>query len=215
MSRGFFIVLEGVDGVGKTTQARLLAEALRRRGYKVTLTREPSDGPAGQKIREYLHGSSRHLPPEEELALFMTDRRDHVARVIRPALEAGEIVISDRYYFSSAAYQGALGLDPQKILAEHESFAPSPDLVIFFRLDLSAALTRLRGKARQVSDSVDYLAKVAEIYETFQGQHLHHLDAAGLPEEIHEKVMAIVLKTLGNHRNRAERQGGRHEHVVL
>lgn len=215
MSRGFFIVLEGVDGVGKTTQAGLLAEALRRRGHPVTLTREPSDGPAGQKIREYLCGPSRHLTPEEELALFMADRRDHVTRVIRPALEAGGIVISDRYYFSSAAYQGALGLDPKKILAEHESFAPPPDLVIFFRLDPSVALARLRGKARQVSESAEYLAKVAEIYETFRGPHLHHLDASGTPGEIHEKVKAIVLKTLENHGNRAERQGGRHEHVVL
>ncbi len=198
MGRGFLIVLEGVDGVGKTTQARLLAEALRRRGYQVTLTREPSDGPIGQKIRDYLNGPGRHLTPEEELALFVADRRDHVERVIRPALEAGRIVISDRYYFSSAAYQGALGIDPQRILAEHEQFAPPPDLAIFLHLAPLEALARQRGKTRQVSESPKYLAKVARIYETLQGPHLHHLKATGTPEEIHQKIMAVILKALKN-----------------
>ncbi|MBW1992587.1 MAG: dTMP kinase, partial [Deltaproteobacteria bacterium] len=139
MGRGFFIVLEGVDGAGKSTQARLLAEALKQRHYQVVLTREPWDSPAGKKIREYLNGPCRHLTPQEELALFMADRREHVETVIRPALRQGRVVISDRYYFSSAAYQGALGLDPQWILTEHEAFALPPDLVIFLTLSPAKA----------------------------------------------------------------------------
>lgn len=197
MGRGFFIVLEGIDGTGKTTQAGLLAEALRTRGHQVVLTREPSDGPAGEKIRNYLKGPIRYLTADQELALFMADRREHVDAVIRPALEQGRVVISDRYYFSSAAYQGALGLDPQWIMAEHEKFkAPRPDLVFFFSLPPTMALARQGNKARQVSESPAYLEKVAAIYRTFQAPHMHHLDAAEAPREIHDKILTITLKAL-------------------
>jgi dTMP kinase len=196
MGRGFFIVLEGVDGAGKTTQARLLAEALEKRGYQAVLTREPSDGPIGAKIRDYLKGPARHLTAEEELALFMADRREHVETVIRPALEQGLVVISDRYYFSSAAYQGALGLDPTRILADHEPFAPTPDLVIFFHLPPAAALARRRGQPSQVSESPAYLEKVAAVYATFQGPRLHHINAAASVAEVHARVRAVTLKAL-------------------
>ena len=196
MGRGFFIVLEGVDGSGKSTQARLLAEALRKLDYQVVLTQEPSDGPTGRRIREYLRGESRHLSAGEELALFMTDRREHVDAVIRPALEQGLMVISDRYYYSSAAYQGALGIDVGWILAEHEDFAPSPDLVIFLTLAPAKALARRRDQARQVSESPEYLEQVAAIYKTFQGPDLHHVDAAGAVAETHAKVLTIILKAL-------------------
>jgi dTMP kinase len=196
MGRGFFIVLEGVDGAGKTTQAKLLAEALRERGYEVVLTQEPSDGPIGEKIRRYLLGGSRHLTPEEELALFMADRREHVEKVIRPALDEGLIVISDRYYFSSAAYQGALGLDPEEILTAHKEFAPPPDLVFFFTLSPDAALARRRGKAQQVSESLAYLEKVAAIYSTFQGPCLHRVATVGPVEETHASVLALTLRAL-------------------
>jgi dTMP kinase len=197
MGRGFFIVLEGIDGAGKTTQAALLAEALQARGHRVVLTREPSDGPGGEKIRDYLQGPARHLTAEQELALFMADRREHVETVIRPALEQGRVVISDRYYFSSAAYQGALGLDPQEILAEQEKFsAPRPDLVFFFRLSPTIALTRQQDKARQVSETPAYLEKVAAIYRTFQAPHMHHLDAAKTAQEIHAEILAVTLNAL-------------------
>lgn len=126
MGRGFFIVLEGIDGSGKTTQARWLAEALRQKGYEVVLTREPSDGPLGRRLRRYLAASPRRLSSELELAWFLADRRDHVETIIRPALEQGKVVISDRYYYSSAAYQGARGLDPEAILRLNEAFAPGP-----------------------------------------------------------------------------------------
>ncbi len=196
MGQGFFIVLEGVDGAGKSTQAKLLAEALRERGYKVVLTQEPSDGPTGERIRQYLTGTSRHLTAEEELALFMADRREHVEKVIRPALKQGLIVICDRYYFSSAAYQGALGLDPNRILAEHEAFAPRPDLVIFFDLPPDKALARRGKRTRQVSESLAYLEKVAAIYHTFQGPCLHRVATAGPVEETHASVLALILRAL-------------------
>jgi len=110
VNRGRLIALEGLDGCGKTTQAARIAEALRARGREVVVTREPSDGPIGTKIRALARGAA---PPdaERELALFTDDRREHVALVIEPALAAGRWVITDRYFLSTVADQGASGLD--------------------------------------------------------------------------------------------------------
>ena len=135
-NRGKLIALEGLDGVGKTTQARLLAHNLTHLGLPVILTREPTNGYFGQKIRQIIIHGRHDLTPAAELELFIADRREHVQEVIQPALAAGTIVITDRYYFSSMAYQGALGLDPWDIQRRHEDFAPQPDLVIILELPL-------------------------------------------------------------------------------
>lgn len=193
------LALEGIDGSGKTTQAGLLAGALKQRGFKVVLTREPTSGPAGQRLRRYLSGPARHLSPAEELARFVRDRREHVARVIRPALAAGRVVITDRYYYSSVAYQGALGLDPARILAENEAFAPRPHLVFILTLPPALAVARLSGSPRrlpQVSEGQDYLEQVAAIYASLTGPHIHRVDAAASPEAIHAELLKITLKVL-------------------
>lgn len=196
MGRGFFIVLEGIDGSGKTTQARLLAEALRHEGYEVVLTREPSDGPLGRWLRRYLAGSPRRLSPELELAWFMADRREHVENLIRPALEHGKIVISDRYYCSSMAYQGALGLDPEEILAVHRDLVIEPDVVILLTLPLGEALARRRGQARQLSEGSAYLKRVAAIYDTLKGETVRRISSLDTPENTHARVMEVVLQAL-------------------
>lgn len=196
---GLLLALEGVDGSGKTTQAHLLAEALKRRGVPVVLTREPSSGPAGQRLRHYLAGPARHLSPAAELALFVADRREHVAQVIKPALAAGRLVITDRYYYSSVAYQGALGLDPARILAANETFAPRPHLVFILTLPPALAVARLsrsRGQLRQVSEGLDYLEQVAAIYACLTEPHIHRVDAAAFPEAVHAHLLKITLKAL-------------------
>ena len=106
---GVLLALEGIDGSGKSTQADLLAGALKRRGAEVVLTREPTSGPAGQRLRDYLSGPARHLSPALELAQFVADRREHVAKVIRPALAAGRVVITDRYYYFLGGLSGCPG----------------------------------------------------------------------------------------------------------
>jgi dTMP kinase len=198
-ARGFFIVLEGVDGAGKTTQARLLARALEDRGLEVLLTQEPTRGPYGQKLRQYLAGVHRHLSPEEELKLFLADRREHVREVIEPALAAGVIVISDRYYYSTAAYQGALGLDPARILALNEAFAPRPDLVLILTLPLKEALTRLaqsRPGARQVSENPAYLERVAAIYGGLAEPQIRRVDASAPLKTTHAILLRLTLEAL-------------------
>jgi dTMP kinase len=192
MGRGFLIALEGVDGSGKSTQARLLAAALKDLDRQVVLTREPTDLPTGQRLRRYLEGASRHLSPREELELFVADRREHVRLVLQPALAAGRLVITDRYYYSTVAYQGALGLDPAQILAMNEAFAPRPHLVFLFMLPLEVALARLSGK-QQLSEAPAYLARVAAIYDTLTGPHIHRLAATSPPETIHARVLEITL----------------------
>jgi dTMP kinase len=199
MSRGCLIALEGVDGAGKSTQAMRLAATLARFGHLVLLTQEPTFGPVGLRLREYLAGGRRYLTPAEELALFQDDRREHVAKTIRPALEKGWTVITDRYYYSSAAYQGALGIDPAEILADSELFAPRPDLVVIFTLPLDLALTRrfeARGEDFQVSEVPAYLEKVAALYNTFRGPHLKRLDASGSAAQVLGKLFEFSMDAL-------------------
>ncbi len=199
MAKGFLIALEGVDGSGKSTQAKLLAASLEKDGHQVVLTREPTNGPAGQKLQSYLLGPSRHLSPEAELELFIADRREHVAQIIKPSLGRGKIVITDRYYYSSVAYQGALGLDPNDILAANEAFAPGPDLVFILELPVTEALARLakKGKAaRQVSESFPYLKQVEAVYASLKGPRFRRLDASGPPMEVHALILEEVRKSL-------------------
>lgn len=199
MGRGFLLALEGVDGAGKTTMAAALAAVLARFGRRVLLTREPTLGATGRQLREYLAGGHRYLSPAQELALFQADRRKHVEQTIRPALHRGWLVITDRYYYSSAAYQGALDLDPEMILRESELFAPRPDLVVILTVPLEVAWARLsdsRGESSQLSEIPEYLKKVAALYDSFRGDHLKRLEASGPASEVMGRLLQLTLEAL-------------------
>jgi len=166
--KGFFIVLEGIDGSGKTTSSRSLSSMLEARGYNVFLTREPtSDSTAGQKLRDTFSSDVR-LTPEEELDLFMEDRKEHLASVIEPKLKEGYIVICDRYFYSNAAYQGARGLDWSKIVSQNLAFSIVPDTIFFFNLPVNVALQRITKrrthKATTSFEGANYLMDVDRIY---------------------------------------------------
>lgn len=142
MGRGLFITLEGIDGCGKTTQARLLAGWLRRRGFSVVCTDEPTDGPVGRVVKRILRGELR-VPVEVEVFLFAADRAWHLANVVEPALGAGRVVINERYVGSSLAYQTARGASRTLVRRANE-FARRPDLAIFIDVPPRVAASRIR-----------------------------------------------------------------------
>ena len=164
MSQGLFIVIEGIDGTGKSTQSKRLAEWFRSCGREVVLSREPTDGPWGKKLRE--SATTGRLSAEEELECFLNDRREHVEMSIKPALAEGKIVILDRYYFSTMAYQGARGFDPAEIRRRNEAFAPQPDLLLILDLSVESAHGRIgaRGDTANEFEQRDTLTRCREIF---------------------------------------------------
>jgi len=191
---GLLIIFEGIDGTGKSTQVRMLSEALRKEGCEVVTTFEPTDGPFGKKIRA-LFTNRASLTREEELALFMDDRRWHVNALIAPALAAGKIVISDRYYFSTAAYQGAAGLDPERIIADNEIFAPVPDCVLL--LDAPVTLGRRRIKESRQESPNDFekeegLRKVSAVFAAIKREYIQRIDASQSIEAVGQAVWERV-----------------------
>lgn len=196
--RGRLIAFEGIDGTGKSTQIRLLAATLEQQGYRVEITREPTDGEYGRRIRA-LFTSRARVTPAEELELFMADRRQHVREVIEPALRAGRIVLTDRYYLSTAAYQGAAGQDPEAIMAANETFAPVPDLVLLLTMAPARSIHRiraLRGEALNDFEKEDSLTRVAAIFAGLDRPYIARIDAAASLEQVRKAVAARVLLLL-------------------
>lgn len=192
---GLFIVLEGIDGSGKSTQVELLARRLRRRGLEVVTLREPTNGKWGQKIRE-LSRTSDSVTPEEELELFIRDRKENVARNIKPALKAGKTVILDRYYYSTLAYQGARGLPLEEILRRHRRFAVVPDLVFILDVPVSTGLRRIKDRPVIYGhfEEKEYLKRVRKIFLSFQDPKCLVVDGRPAPALIHRKIWSLLLK---------------------
>jgi dTMP kinase len=195
------VALEGIDGTGKSTQVKRLTAIFREQGYDVLPLREPTDSPWGRRLREAMQARRHMLSPAQELDLFLRDRRYDVAAHIQPALAAGKLVLMDRYYFSTIAYQGALGLDPAEIRRLNEAFAPVPDLVCILLLPPTDALERIRrsrGRADEVFEREDYLKRVDEVFRSLQGPHIHPIAADRPIDEVtaalQERIQTI-LKT--------------------
>jgi dTMP kinase len=188
-----FIVLEGIDGTGKSTQARKLAEYFIEKGRTVALSREPTNGPWGTLLRN--SAETGRLSPEEELDAFLKDRRQHVEELIAPALAAGNVVILDRYYFSTMAYQGARGFDPQQIRKDNEAFAPVPDLLLILDLDIDTALTRIgsRGDTANEFEQRANLERCREIFLSLRDEPFARvIDARGGTEEVAKAIIAAL-----------------------
>ncbi len=205
---GAFIAFEGGEGAGKSTQARLLAEALRARGLKVVTTREPGGTVGAEAIRRLLLAPpSDSWTPEAEALLFAAARADHVARLIRPALARGEWVVCDRFVDSSRAYQGgAGGLGDAAILALHTfgSAGLRPDLVILLEGDETALAGRLAARDGALSDAIGgrpaaYHRAVAAAFQTLaerDPQGFVRLNAIGDPQAVHTQVIGAVMPLL-------------------
>ncbi len=193
--RHLFVSLEGIDGSGKSTQARLLAEAL---GPETLLIREPGGTDAAERIRELLADPSVELDPFAELLLFSAARADLIARVIRPALEAGTDIVADRFADSSVAYQGgARDLGTSHVLSLTDMVIDGlwPDLTVLLQVDPEVGLGRADGEDRFESEGLDLQRAVAEAYEeiaTIASDRVLVVDGDGSVEEVHERVMAAV-----------------------
>lgn len=197
LRKGILIVIEGIDGAGKSTQARLLVKKLRAMGYAVESFREPTRGKWGREIKR-LAKRPDSLSPEEELALFVKDRKQNVRKNLEPALSRKKIVILDRYYLSTIAYQGAKGIDPGMIKRMNENFAVKPDLVFVLDIKAGEGLARIHQRKRKdlLFERERYLAKVRKIFRSFRGRKFIHLDAKRPKEEIHQEIAAKVMRYL-------------------
>ena len=207
--RGTFLAFEGGEGAGKSTQARLLAEALAARGIEVVLTREPGGTPGAEAIRALLLGTEGEgWHPRAEALLFAAARSDHVERLIRPALERGAWVVCDRFIDSSRAYQGGgSGLSDAEIVALHRigSAGLLPDVTVLVEVSAGAAAYRLALRDQGTSDRIGgrnlaYHAKVLDAFGRFaaaEPQRFVRVDGDGSPEATHGLVIAALSAQLG------------------
>jgi len=187
--KGFLLTIEGIDGAGKTTLAKSLHDKLQSMQIPVILSKEPTDGPYGKKIRE--SAKTKRLPLERELFLFIQDRKEHVEKIIKPALKNGKVVILDRYMYSTIAYQGARGASVAEIYQEHCDFAIEPDLLVILDLPIDEALARIK-KTRGSTDEFEvksYLKQVASNYLKVKAPVILYLEATKSTEDLAEDVL--------------------------
>lgn len=186
---GRFVVLEGIDGSGKTEQTRRLAAWLEQSGHRVVSTREPTDGDFGRRYRAWARGEFE-ASPDEVLAMFLADRREHLALVVLPALARGEIVVCDRYKHSTLAYQAAQGLDRARLRALFDTPEfPEPDLVLWLRVPLPVALSRMGANATERFERAEFLVRVDAEYARLG---LDEIDASAAPEAVERAIRARV-----------------------
>lgn len=197
MKIGKLIIFEGTDGAGKSTQLRLLAKYLEDKNYQIVTTFEPTNGSYGQKIRN-LYKNRNTTQKNVELELFIADRKEHVENLLKPSLSAGKIVLCDRYFLSTVAYQGALGLDPLDILKQN-NFAPRPDIVLLFQLPVQqgrARIEQLRGEETNDFEKEEMLIKVAQIFDSLDLPYIQRIDASLPVDDVHKNIIEHITPLL-------------------
>ncbi|MBX2812533.1 MAG: dTMP kinase [Myxococcales bacterium] len=168
---GLLVVIEGIDGAGKSTLARNLAECLQAQGHHVVATREPTDGPFGRRIRALAASERDRIPADEEWRLFHEDRRIHVEELVRPALDAGRIVVQDRSWHSTVAYQGERGLERAMLQAAERRIAPDPDVLLVVDIPSDVAIDRIRSGrgCENAFEKVETLQRLRGVFVEFEG----------------------------------------------
>ena len=203
-ARGQFFVLEGPDGSGKSTQAKLLSEALTAKGLDVELTREPGGTPLGEKLRDLLlTADGPEICPRAELFLFMAARAQIVQTVIQPAIDAGRIVVSDRFLLSSVVYQGLAGSVPAgevEAMGRSATMGLIPELTIVIDVDTKTGLARA-GKADRIEQrGRTYLERVRQGFLSLahrDPKRVVIVDGTKSVEDVHREVMKLVTDELG------------------
>ena len=201
-----FITFEGIDGCGKSTQMRMLASELRLRGLEVVTTREPGGTPLGTRVRKLLLDTEEQVDPLAELLLYAADRAQHVRTLVRPALDSGHVVLSDRYADATAAYQGAGRGFPSELISELIALATGglmPDLTLIFDLTVDESQRRAQRRVRKgiQQDRLDaedaaFHTRVRDAYlkiAAAEPERVRVVDASGSVQETHSLVMRIVM----------------------
>lgn len=184
---GRLIVFEGIDGTGKSTHIGHLRKYLEEQGLEVVQSFEPTRGQWGRMLRD--SAITGRLSVEEEVDLFLKDRREHVETLIAPALARGAWVLLDRYYPSMMAYQGARGVDPAVIRAANEEFAPVPDAVVWLDIPVSVALERIGGRGeRDAFETEAGLAACRTVFASIHEPWMLRVDADAGKEEVAARV---------------------------
>ncbi len=191
---GLFLVLEGIDGSGKSTQARRITDWLTARGEQVVLTREPTDGEWGRRYRRWARGEL-DAERDEVLDYFVRDRHEHVREKIAPALAEGAVVVCDRYVASTRAYQAAHGIDRERLAArlDAERF-PEPDLVLWLRLPVASVLDRLGASETERYEDPGFLERVDAEYARLG---LLEVDATRPADQVEAELRARIEPLLG------------------
>ena len=186
-----FIVIDGTDGVGKSTQVKMLANYLRDE-YKqivIELSEPTSESDAGKAIREAIK-EGRRFEPIVEAAFFVEDRCYDINNRIKPSLEAGKTVVLDRYYYSTVAYQSALGIPKEELYEMHEHFIVEPDLVFILHCPVDIALERVNNRGEQdVMEHREYQERVRKVFREFHSDHIFHVDAVKSADEVHAEII--------------------------
>jgi dTMP kinase len=202
---GLFVSLEGIDGSGKSTQGRRLAETLRASGHKVTLTREPGGSPGAEEIRRLvLEGPVDRWSPETEILLFTAARRDHLEKTIRPALARGEIVITDRFADSTRIFQGITRGDLTDMVDRLHGLmiGVEPDLTLLFDLDPAVGLSRANARAgaelrfEDMGLSFQERARAGFLALAARNDRFRVIDAAGTADTVADRVLAALVPHL-------------------
>ncbi len=195
-SRGRFVVLEGIDGSGKSEQLERLGTSLRETGHDVVLTHEPTDGEWGRRYRAFARGELE-ASPGEVLEWFVRDRHDHLAGTVRPELEAGRLVLCARYVASTIAYQSAQGLDFEELRGRmrKERFL-EPDLALWLRLPVAAALTRLERAGRLERERFERAGFLSRVDAAYARLGLFEVDAAAPPAVVTRELLRLVTALL-------------------
>lgn len=206
---GTFITCEGIDGSGKSTQLRLLSNFLKARRCDLLVTREPGGTPLGLRLRATLLDAEEEVDPLTELLVFAADRAQHVRRVLRPALAAGKVVISDRYADATVAYQGAgRGFSPELIsrMVQLATGGLMPDLTLLFDVSVTESKTRTQRRSGKINkpdrldvEHSDFHVRVRDAYLKIaadEPERVKIIDTSGSVEETHEYVKEIVVPFL-------------------
>ena len=193
--KGIFICIEGLDGSGKTTHAHKLVRNLRKKGFDAIYTTEPSRGELGTFIRGTILEGKKRVPRVVEAVLFAVDRIEHLEKDVKPALEEGKVVVSDRCVYSSLAYQGATGLN-LKWIEEINRFSLPPDLALYIDVPPEVVVKRIRRK-KSVMERLEIQQKVQEVYMNFvYNGKLISIDGYRPKSAVEKNILRVTLQFL-------------------